>query len=220
MTGQKVKYVNFSREERSRDVKAALNLLGKARICCPVYASHCNGIPLFADIDENSYKLLFLDIGLMNHVCAIDWRTLQSMDNLELINKGALAEQYIGQHMAYPASSMDQPHPVYWIRESRAVNAEVDYVISNGQNIYPIEVKAGKSGRLRSLQQFCAIKKSPVAVRFDLNQPSRQQITHQVIIGKDNKSVTFELISLPLYAVTELERILSSHREPTHLYNC
>jgi len=68
--GQKVKYVSFSREDRSRDVKAAIAMLSKARVCSQVFASHCSGVPLDADINELAYKLLFLDVGLMNHVCA------------------------------------------------------------------------------------------------------------------------------------------------------
>jgi len=80
--GQKVKYVNFSREDRSRDIKAAIDLLEKARVCIRVFASHCSGVPLIADINEFVYKLLFLDVGLMNHVSGMSWLDLNRMDDL------------------------------------------------------------------------------------------------------------------------------------------
>jgi hypothetical protein len=37
MIGKKVKYSNFSREDRSQDIKYTIDLLSKARICSPVY---------------------------------------------------------------------------------------------------------------------------------------------------------------------------------------
>lgn len=54
--GQKVKYSNISREYRSSDIKTALMLLAKARICSPVYHSSCSGLPLHAE----SKLLLFI----------------------------------------------------------------------------------------------------------------------------------------------------------------
>ena len=33
----------------------------------------------------------------------------------------------------------------YWLRHARAGNAEVDYVISRGDWIVPVEIKAGRS---------------------------------------------------------------------------
>jgi len=38
-----------------------------------VFHSHCSGLPLQAEIDEFTYKALFLDIGLMNRICGLDW---------------------------------------------------------------------------------------------------------------------------------------------------
>jgi len=205
--GQKVKYVNFSREDRSRDVKAAINLLAKARVCHRVFASHCSGVPLYADINDTVYKLLFLDIGLMNNLCGMDWSSLNRMDERKLVNEGALAEQFIGQHLVYSGQGVEQPRLVYWLREGRDTNAEIDYVISIGPDIFPVEVKAGKTGTLRSLQQFVAQKKRPVAIRFDLNQPNRQHVSHQASTSDGLMKIEFELLSLPLYAVCEIHRM-------------
>jgi predicted AAA+ superfamily ATPase len=212
MVGQKVKYVNFSREDRSRDIKNSIDLLEKARVCIRVFASHCSGVPLNADINQFVYKLLFLDVGLMNHVTGVNWLDLSRMDNVKLVNEGAVAEQFIGQHLAYLSQGTNPPETVYWLREGRKVNAEVDYVVSSGPDIFPVEVKAGRSGSLRSLQQFVASGKSLTAIRFDTNPPGRQEVTHQVPIGGKNKKVTFSLLSLPLYAVGELGRLLEKEK--------
>lgn len=40
-----------------------------ARSASPL--SHASGLPLQADLDEKVYKLLFLDVGLMNAICLL-----------------------------------------------------------------------------------------------------------------------------------------------------
>ena len=202
LVGQKVKYVNFSREDRSRDIKDAIDLLEKARVCIRVFASHCSGVPLNADINQFAYKLLFLDVGLMNHVTGVRWSDLNRLDDVKLVNEGAVAEQFIGQHLAYLSQGIHPPEPVYWLREGRNTNAEVDYVVSSGPNIFPVEIKAGRSGSLRSLQQFAASGKSLTAVRFDTNPPSRQKVTHQVPVAGKIKRRLFYCF---LYHYTPLE---------------
>lgn len=215
--GQKLKYVNYSREERSRDVKAAIEHLVKARVCSRVCASPCSGVPLHADADESVCKLLFLDVGLMNHMCGVDWIAISRTDDTRLVNEGAVAEQFIGQHLAYADAGTEAPKLAYWLREARAANAEVDYIVSRGPEIFPVEVKAGRTGALRSLHQFVAHKKTPVAIRFDLNQPSRQHVDHQLPPASGHTHARFDLISLPLYAVGELNRILDTERTGKHL---
>jgi len=44
--------------------------------------------------------------------------------------------------------------------------AEVDYVINIGADIFPVEVKSGKEGRLKSLKIFIEEKKSRLGIRF------------------------------------------------------
>ena len=81
---------------------------------------------------------------------------------------------------------------------------EVDYVVSQGMRILPVEVKAGASGSLKSLQQFVLEKKSKQAIRFDLNPPSKMRIEVKTRSGDSVQDVQFELLSLPLYAVEAL----------------
>ena len=91
-------------------------------------------------------------------------------------------------------------------------NIEVDYVISQGDLITPVEVKAGKSGTLNSLLQFVYSKHAKLGVRFDLNPPSIQKITHSLRQVDSTSSITFDIISLPLYMVGQLARILDLYR--------
>lgn len=207
--GRKIKYVNLSREERSREIKTAVELLSLAQICRKVTASRCSGVPLSAEVADDIFKLIFMDTGMVNFVCGGRWKEISDAAEQTLINEGPLAEQFVGQHLAYLDYSRPELH--YWLREGRANNAEVDYVFSQGRRIFPVEVKAGLSGTLKSLQQFVLEKKCPQAIRFDLNQPSRMQVQAIARVGSGLKEVSFDLLSLPLYAV---EAIASPLPEP------
>jgi predicted AAA+ superfamily ATPase len=203
--GNKVKFSNLSRQYSATVVHQNVDLLIKAGVVQPIYHSPCSGVPIAAQIDQSSFKLLCLDVGLMNHICGINWSELSNMSELQLINSGGVAEQFIGQHLLYHRSNNLRPELYYWLREGRKGNAEVDYVMQLGNQILPIEVKAGKSGSLKSLFQFASRRDIKKAVRFDLNPPSRQIVQHAASsVGSDR--VSFELISLPLYMVGQWQR--------------
>ncbi len=206
--GRKVKYVNFARDVPARETRRELELLCSAKLVSRVFHSHCNGIPLQAELDPNAYKLLFLDIGLMTTICGLDQSSFDQRRDEDLVNQGALAEQLIGQHLQAAASENIANHLTYWIRARRSQSAEVDYVVSHAKRIVPIEVKAGASGSLKSLHQFVAEKHSRIAVRFDLNPPSVQRIQTRVRVGSQPTGVDYWLISLPLYLVESLPSVL------------
>jgi predicted AAA+ superfamily ATPase len=197
--GRKIKYVNLSREDLSRDTKACVDLLVRAQVCHRVEASHCSGLPLAAGENAKAFKLVSMDVGIVNFLCGGRWESLSQATAQSLVNEGALAEQFAGQHLAYLDPGKPALH--YWLREGKAENAEVDYVVAADGKILPIEVKAGSAGSLKSLHQFCHEKKSPVALRLDLNKPSRFPVIFKAREGADRAEVRFQLWSLPLYAV-------------------
>jgi predicted AAA+ superfamily ATPase len=211
--GRKIKYVNLSREERAREIKACIDLLSRALICQKVMATHASGVPLAADSDEDVYKLIFMDVGMVNYICGGRWSDISGEAEKTLINEGPLAEQFVGQHLAYLDAGKPQLH--YWLREGKSNNAEVDYVMTLGMHILPVEVKAGASGSLKSLQQFVLEKKSKRALRFDLNRPSKMMVDFRIRSEDTVKDVKFELLSLPLYAVESLP-FLDLHESTIH----
>ena len=106
----------------------------------------------------------------------------------------------------------EPPRLVYWLREAKSANAEVDFVTASGSQVIPVEVKAGKSGALKSLQQFVLHKNASLCVRFDLNLPGIQDITHTARVAGGSTSVSYRLLSLPLCLAGELSRILDEIR--------
>ncbi len=210
--GIKIKYSNISTRDQSITIKKDIELLAMARVISKVIHSHCSGLPLQADVEEKVYKLLFLDVGLMNAICGLDWRSISQMEEIKLVNQGAVAEQFIGQHLQAMLADSPNRELNYWLREGRSSNAELDFVVALGGDIIPIEVKSGATGSLKSLHQFMGIKPAPVAVRFDLQLPSVQQIDTVINMDKQQKQVKYQLVSLPLYLVERLEDIANSFR--------
>ena len=89
----------------------------------------------------------------------------------------------------------------------------MDYVIARGNEVVPIEVKAGTSGSLKSLQQFVLRKQATFTVRFDLNPPSIQQLEHAARTSDGSQLVSYTLLSLPLYLIEELPRLVDDLRQ-------
>ena len=206
--GRKLKFVNVSRDERAIDVRRALELLTYSRVVHLVYHTSANGLPLGAERDDRHFKPLFLDVGLVNRMCGLD---LVGAEELITVNEGALAEQFVGQQLLCSAPPFEDPQLFYWGREARNANAEVDFVISRHLDILPVEVKAGKTGTLRSLFQFLSEKRRQRAVRFHLGQPLREEIP----LPGDART-TVRLVSLPLYLAGQMDRLLAeAFVEPT-----
>ena len=206
--GRKVKYSNISPGQQSGTLRRDVDILAMARVIAKVTHSHCSGLPLQADLKAGAFKLLFLDVGLMNAICGLNWNTLAAETETRLINSGANAEQFIGQHLAHVLSRRPNRELTYWLREGRANNAEVDFAAEFAGRIVPIEVKAGRTGTLRSLHQFAAEKRPALAVRFDLGEPSLQTVEASAVRGTSATPVRYPILSLPLYLVERLPRII------------
>ncbi len=209
--GDKVIYSKVCPGVRAKKVSDAIDLLSSARVIFPVTHSSGNGLPLGSEVNRSIYKLFFLDVGLMAHMTGISRITEEQIRSDNLVNNGKLAEQFIAQHLLFNQPSWERPALHYWLREKRSSNAEVDFLVQNSSRVIPIEVKAGKAGSMKSLMRFMQEKDSSLAVRFDNNFPSLQKVDHKLGNGAGlSDRVTFDLLSLPLYMVGEMDRILST----------
>ena len=202
--GRKLQYVNLDRNEKSSDLKEALHLLALARVYFPVLHSAANGVPLRAESNEKMRKPLFLDVGLLIKACGMSYADIAQVDAVKLINAGPICEQFIGQHLLYARPLYEEPELFFWCREKRQASAEVDYVLALGGKIVPVEVKAGKTGTLKSLQVFFKEKGRDFGVRFNADLPAR----HAADFSLPGTVGTFTLLSLPLYMVEEMPRIV------------
>jgi len=83
-------------------------------------------------------------------------------------------------------------------QRKKSSQAEVDFVIGYKSKVLPIEVKAGKTGTLKSLHYFSQEKKLSFGLRFNSALPSITTEAHQLANGQ---KVHYKLLSLPLYLV-------------------
>jgi len=204
LVGGKFKYSLVDREERSRDLGRALDLLCRARVAHRVRHTAANGLPLGAQADDRDFKLLFLDVGLLCRSCGLGVLDVERAGELLLVNSGALCEQHVGQHLLYAEAPFVEPELHCWMRQKSQSNAEVDYVVAVDGSVVPVEVKAGKTGTLKSLQVFLREKRLDFALRFNADRPSSLD-AETTLPGGDNRR--FRLLSLPLYMVGQAARL-------------
>ena len=110
-------------------------------------------------------KYSFLDIGLMQNLCGLTTEIIHEKD-LMAIYQGALMEQFAGQELIAGQDCFDRPALHYWAREAKNSSAEIDYVCRSGSGIVPIEVKSGKTGRLKSLHRFLGEKQQVWGIKI------------------------------------------------------
>ena len=161
-------YEKASENSNNLQVKQALELLILAGLVYPVTHTSANGIPLGAEINMKYRRMLLLDTGLFLQILGLDTSQLFLTDDIKLINKGSLAEVFVGLELLKNASCYKPAQLYYWQREQKRSNAQVDFVVQTGETIVPIEVKSGTSGSMQSLRIFMEEKKSKLGVRTSL----------------------------------------------------
>lgn len=149
-------------------IKEALSLLSLAGIITPVVHTAANGIPLGAEINAKFRKFLFLDVGLMQSLLGLEPANTLFADEVQFINKGGLSEMFVGLELIKYGDYLKKAELYYWQRMERNAQAEVDYVISRNQKIFPIEVKASTSGSMQSMYKFIELKKCDFGFRVSL----------------------------------------------------
>jgi hypothetical protein len=202
---KRIKYVNINSEAKSADIKEAIYKLEMSRLLHRVLHTSASQIPLSNLANENVFKTIFLDIGLANHVSKIK---LIDIQNIMTAHEGALTEQFIGQELLTTFADFEEPQLHFWVREEKNAQAEIDFLFGFQNIIYPIEVKTGKGGTLKSLQLFVAQYNLSTGIRFNSDLPSITQSKSTITIGKDLQEVNYTLISLPVYFCYFLPQLL------------
>jgi predicted AAA+ superfamily ATPase len=171
--GKKYKYSNEYTSLSNPVIKQVIELLEMAGLVYPVIHSSCNGIPIGAEANPKKTKLLIFDTGIYQRILGLDVASLLLKDDFEVINKGNIAELFVGLELLKLNSSYEKTSLYYWHRESKSSQAEVDYVIQNQDAIIPIEVKAGTKGAMQSMYLFMDEKQSDFGIRFSLENFSK-----------------------------------------------
>ena len=210
LVGRKLKYTHIDPDHKAAQLSKALDLLELARVIYRVKHSSANGIPLASEANDRNFKTLFLDVGLVSTSLGLELTDFHPDYRIMLVNQGALAEQFVGQHLLYTGKPYEPPQLFYWNREKKNSSAEVDYILSVGSNIVPIEVKSGKTGTLKSLHIFVEEKQRKLGIRFNTHPPS---ILDTKTVTSKAQGRSFRLLSLPLYMVEQTKSWIQKQQQ-------
>lgn len=188
----------------NRQLNAAIELFLQARLFHRVLHSNAETIPLGAETKIRISKFLFLDIGLLLAAQGLPSQAIMQAP-LELANQGVLAEQFVGQQLLYAKKGYVEPELYYWQPPKSEAQAEVDFLFPCANRIYPIEVKSGSGGTIKSLHSYVVKKNTDQAVVISSAKPSVEQRSARVT----EVERPFRLLRIPFYLVNRLERLLA-----------
>ena len=168
---------------RAKDYETAIMWLSDCGLVHKVSRINAPNIPLKAYEDLKAFKLFIVDVGLLGAMVGLNQRTLLNGNELFTEFKGALTEQYVMQQLA-----VNQDLGIYYYTNDRNT-CEVDFIVDNGDNIIPLEVKAEINLKAKSLKTY------------------REKFTPEISIRSSMADYSEEvgLINLPLYAIDGIE---------------
>jgi len=145
--GEQLKYTRLNAGHSGQINRKAFDLLVKAKLLHRIPSCDPSGLPLGATANLKKFKASLLDIGLMQRLCQVPVEQELHQENLLAMYRGKLAEQFVAQELlAWHSSEL-----FYWARDARSSNAEVDFLVVRQGKIYPVEVKSGAGGSMKSL---------------------------------------------------------------------
>lgn len=173
---------------RAKEYELALLWLKDAGLVYQVNRIKKPDLPLIAYQDFEAFKLFIVDVGLLSALTKLDVKTILEKTQIFEEFKGAIAEQYVYQQLR----SADDDIPIYyWSNDSS--RSEIDFVVQLDGYVIPVEVKAEKNLKAKSLKNFIQEYKSEKSVRTSL---------------ADYKLNDNNLYDIPLYAIGNIEAIV------------
>jgi predicted AAA+ superfamily ATPase len=167
-TGQKFTYSQAAGSANQVQLKESIELLKMSGLVYVATHSSANGLPLAAETNSRYRKLMILDTGIYQRFLRLEINNLLLEEKIEQINKGALAEMFVGTELVKSQNNRLPAELYYWQREKGGSAAEVDYVIQRGQEIVPVEVKAGTKGAMQSMFLFLEEKQRSYGIRCSM----------------------------------------------------
>ncbi len=141
---------------RARDFEEAIEWLVSAGMINRVYNVSKPEHPLAAFDRLDCFKLYMFDTGLLKCMAGLDNGALLLKSDYQF--KGPMAENFVLQQI----KGQFEVSPRYYSTKS----GEIDFVIQSGQEIIPVEVKAGNDKSAPSFKKYITERDPETAVRF------------------------------------------------------
>lgn len=171
---------------RAREYEDALQWLVDANLVSKIYRSSAPRIPLAAYDDLSAFKIYLVDVGLLNRLSLLSPSAFGEGNRLFTEFKGALTENYILQSLIPQFEVI----PRYWSDNVY----EVDFIIQNENDVIPVEVKAEKNTKGRSLLKFKEKYSDDVKLR--------------VRFSFDNLTLDGDLLNIPLFMADYSKKLI------------
>lgn len=171
---------------RAREYEDALQWLVNANLVTKVFRSSAPRIPLSAYDDLSAFKIYLVDVGLLSRLSFLSPSAFGEGNRLFTEFKGALTENYILQSLI----PQFEVSPRYWSDNVY----EVDFIIQNENDVFPIEVKAEKNTKSRSL--------------FKFKEKYSEDIKLRVRFSFDNLTLDDDLLNIPLFMADYSKKLI------------
>lgn len=178
---KKFMFTEIKKGARAKEYEDAINWLINARLCHKIQLVKRPEFPLQHFAEEGFFKLILLDVGLLGALSQISPQILFQETDMFKTFKGAFTESFVGQELL----SHSIKNLFYWRSQH---DAEIDYLIERSTSIYPVEVKSGESGKLKSLKAYT----------------DRYSPKYRIRISAHNFLLRDDFINLPLYGAQRL----------------
>lgn len=186
---KKFRYADIQKGARAREYEGAIEWLCLAGLVHKVSAIETPRLPLSAYKKSNAFKLYLNDVGLLGRKFDMDASTVLMGDRLFTEYKGVMAENYVLLSLVRQFG----PQHYYWTSGN---TAEVEFVLQRAGQIVPIEAKADKNVKAKSLAVYRKQYSPQLSIRLStLN------------MRKDD-----DLLNLPLYLVDKLQMFVDSNK--------
>ena len=141
---------------RARDFEEAIEWLVSAGMLNRIYNVSKMEHPLSAFDKLDQFKLFLFDTGLLKHMAGVDNSAILLKSDYQF--KGALTENYVLQQLR----GQFEVEPRYYSDK----RGEIDFVLQNGVEIIPVEVKGGEDKSAPSFKRYIAEHHPEHAIRF------------------------------------------------------
>lgn len=172
---------------RAREYEAALDWLVLSGMIYRVYCTEMPILPLKHYENTTAFKLYVLDQALLRSMSDLPPEAVLAKGDILREFKGAMAENYILCSLL--AQGFKMPH--YWTLQGN--KAEVDFLIQEGLNILPIEVKAEENVNGKSFTEYNKRYEPQLRIRFSMKNIKRNG----------------NLLNLPLFVCDWLKDLLA-----------
>lgn len=168
---------------RAKDYEEAIMWLNDCGLVHKISRVNTAELPLRAYEDLKAFKLFMVDVGLLGCMSGLSQRTLLEGNDLFVEFKGALTEQYVCQQL----KTINDLN-IYYYTNDRS-SCEIDFVVDNGDKVIPIEVKAEKNLKAKSLKSYREKFSPKISIRTSMSEFKIEE----------------NLINLPLYSINQIK---------------